>query len=663
MREIALFAKNKWSKSVLVLIVSVFWFGYVAISATQFYFNVKDVTEIEVQKRVQQLQFVQDNLTSLVVTENFESLKDRLEQARNLHLVDFYILQKDKDVVLWYNNFDNLEGINYDYQSFNQILQNDELAFRTIKLMEYRLTVGVFQDRTKIMWATAWIMKSFIIRDLVLVTLILTLVVYLFLKDILNLSKVLGSRDRSQIANIKSLSKEGQTLLRATQSYEDTKKYLEYENRYYSDSLTPAILHEMKSGQKAPYAFQSTMIRIDLNGYTQIFLEKKDEYVTDIMNTYFIMSRELIERYQGLIYQYVGDEIVFHIKEQENESSEAMALACLRSVFEAAQKIEDSLPDGADHYFKVKGSFVLGKIRFVPQEAGFALSGLPLIESARLLSQVDEKTSSSVTFYAEAASKVEGLCIVADTKETLLKGFSKPSTLYRVKEFTLVRDALKKDANFARYYRSDDDLMQIFGYLSEKVKEGDEEVFFKIFSVLKTFTVKRTTAEYVSAFVKLLNSVKSANQGGQANDKVLASVISLSSTLIPPAMVSDQLLDALQAFLEHKDHRVQANTIIVLGDLAKDISFLKNYMYAKNNRVSADTLLVSGKRSLDSDLVKKLHEYLDSKNPLFKASGEFVVRSLSEHYKMTDPIFFETNGDLKGLLGRLEDLDFSKNNN
>ena len=33
----------------------------------------------------------------------------------------------------------------------------------------------------------------------------------------------------------------------------------------------------------APYAFQSTMIRIDLNGYTQIFLEKKDEYVTDIV--------------------------------------------------------------------------------------------------------------------------------------------------------------------------------------------------------------------------------------------------------------------------------------------------------------------------------------------------------------------------------------------
>ncbi|AFX99788.1 adenylate cyclase, putative [Bdellovibrio bacteriovorus str. Tiberius] len=636
----------------VLLIVGVFWLAYIISSSIQFYFNVRDLTEKEILRRQSQMQFVQESFTPLVITENFALLKDRLENARKIHLIDFYILQNGTEVVTWYNNFNNLEGINVDYQVFNQLLQNDLLAFRTVKLMDYRFTTGVFQDRTEIMKQNIWLMKGMILQELIIVTLMVGLVVYLFLKDIINLTQILANRDRSKLANLKSLSKEGQTLLTATQSYESTKKYLEYENRYYSDSLTPAILHEMKSGQKAPYAFQSTMIRVDLNGYTQIFLDKKDEYVTEIMNTYFIKARELIERYNGLIYQYVGDEIVFHIKE-DKQNSQALALACLRSVFEAAQQIEASLPEGADHYFKVKGSFVLGKIRFVNQDSGFALSGLPLIESARLLSQVDDKASSSVTFYAEAADSVEGLCTVSDTKETLLKGFSKPSTLFRAKNFTTVTEALQKDVSLLTYFRSDEDLCAAYEFLSAEIESGKDQSFFTAFGILKTYKVRMSGDMQAEAFTSFLRTIQNANKTGKANDKVLSAAISLASNFVPSYLVKESLLEVLSSCLEHADPRVQANTIIVLGDLAEDIAFLRRFVYSKNNRVSADALLVSGKRNIDKELAEKLKEYLDSKNPLFQASGRFVVRSLGEHYKNTDPIFFETNPMLKDLLRKI----------
>ncbi|WP_374034489.1 adenylate cyclase [Bdellovibrio bacteriovorus] len=647
-----MFAKNKKNKSVIVLIVSVFWVGYVIASAVQFYLNVKELTDREVERRLIQMRFVQESFTPLVITENFTQLKDRLEGARNLFLIDFYILQNGPEVVLWYNNFDNLAGINVDYQNFNQTLETNKLAIRTIKLMDYRFTVGVFQDKNQIMLQTALSMKGLILQDLLIVTLIVGLVVYLFLKDILDITQILSNRDRSKLASIKTLSKEGRTLLQATQTYESTKKYLEHENRYYSDSLTPAILHEMKSGQKAPYAFQSTMIRVDLNGYTQIFLDKKDEYVTEIMNTYFIKARELIERYNGLIYQYVGDEIVFHIKE-DKQNSQALALACLRSVFEAAQQIEASLPEGADHYFKVKGSFVLGKIRFVNQDSGFALSGLPLIESARLLSQVDDKASSSVTFYAEAAESVEGLCTVSDTKETLLKGFSKPSTLFRAKNFTTVTEALQKDVSLLTYFRSDEDLCVAYEFLSAEIESGKDQSFFTAFGILKTYKVRMSGEMQAEAFTSFLRNIQNANKAGKANDKVLSAAISLASNFVPSYLVKESLLEVLSFCLEHSDPRVQANTIIVLGDLAQDIAFLRRFVYSKNNRVSADALLVSGKRDLDKELAEKLKEYLDSKNPLFQASGRFVVKSLGEHYKNTDPIFYETNSMLKDLLRKI----------
>lgn len=649
-----MFAKNKWNKSIVVLIVAVFWLGYVISSATQFYLNVKDLTDKEVLRRQSQMQFVQDSFTPLVITENISLLKERLESARSLYLVDFYILQKDSEVVAWYNNFDNLDGINVDYQVFNQVLQNDDIAFRTVKLMDYKYTVGVFQNKKDIMLQTAWSMKGLIIQDILVVTVIVGLVVYLFLKDIINLTQILANRDRSKLASLKSLSKEGQTLLRATQSYENTKKYLEHENRYYSDSLTPAILHEMKSGRKAPYAFESTMIRVDLNGYTQIFLDKNDEYVTDIMNMYFIKARELIERYSGLIYQYVGDEIVFHIKEGP-QNSQAMALACLRSVFEAAQQIEDTLPSGADHCFKVKGSFVLGKIRFVNQDSGFALSGLPLIESARLLSQVDDKASSSVTFYADASSSLKELCTVFETKETLLKGFSKPSTLYRAKEFTSVETALQKDLSLLKYFRSDEDLMAIYAFLSQEISSGNDQSFFSAFNILKTYKVRMSSDLQADAFTQFLRNILIANRTQKTNDKVLSAAISLASNFVPPYLAKESLLELFGECLEHADHRVQANTIIVLGDLAEDIAFLRRFVYSKNNRVSADALLVSGKRNIDKELAEKLQEYLESKNPLFQASGRFVVRSLGEHYKSADPVFYETNPFLKDLVTKLAD--------
>ncbi len=598
------------------------------------------------------MQFIQESFIPTVLSENFSLFKERLEAARKIHMLDFYILQKDREVLAWYNNFNNLDGINADYQVFNQVLQNDRLAFRTVKLMDYRFTVGVLQNKKNIMLQTALNMKGQIIQDILIVTLLAGLIVYMFLKDILSLTKILSTRDRSRLASVKSLSKEGLTLLKATQSYESTKQYLEHENRYYSDSLTPAILHEMKSGQKAPYAFQSTMIRVDLNGYTQIFLEKKDEYVTEIMNAYFIQARELIERYNGLIYQYVGDEIVFHIKEGP-QNSQAMALACLRSVFKVAQDIEDSLPASAEHCFKVKGSFVLGKIRFVNQDSGFALSGLPLIESARLLSQVDDKTSSSATFYSEASDFLQDLCTIAETKETLLKGFSKLSTLCRAKEFTKIEDALNRDLTSLTYFRGDEDLIYVYEFLAKKLMAGDDNGFFAAFNILKTFKVKMSTEAHAEGFTRFLNTIRKLNHEQKTNDKVLSSAISLASNLIPPYLVKESLLEELSACLAHTDHRVQANAIIVLGDLAKDVAFLRRFVYSKNNRVSADALLISGKRDLDLELTAKLKEYLDSKNPLFQASGKFVVKSLGEHYRNVDPIFYETNQLLRELLRKV----------
>lgn len=633
----------------VLLIVATFWVCYVAVTLAQYYYNVSGLVDDIVRDKQSQMIYVQDNQISQLIGDNVDFVSQNLNKAKDLNLVDFYILQKGTDVVSIYDNNNKLKGLNADYKVFNKILFTENLSFRTIKILDYRLTVGIFQNRTSIIVKTISDLKGTILRDIAMVTGFLSLIVYFFLKDIIDLSRILASRDRKDMAKVKSFSREGYALLQAAKSYETNKRTLEYENKIYTETLTPAIVHELKSGTQPPYLFQTTMIRVDLNGYTQIFLEKKDEYVTDIMNTYFIRSREVIERYNGLIYQYVGDEIVFHIKEN-GVDSQALSLAVLRSIFEIADEIEKSLAVDADHYFKVKGSFVLGKIRFVNQDTGFSLSGLPLIESARLLSQVDDKSANSVTFYAEASSSVEKLCTVDQTKETLLKGFAKPSVLCRAKVFTSVDEVLKKkDLALLTYFRGDTDLMSIYAFLKEKLQAGSDNEFFDVYKTLVSYKVKQTSAEQAQAYIDLLKTTIGLNKSGKMNDKVMASMISIASHVVPAVLVEADLVEVLESCLDHQDARVSANAIIVLGDLAQDIAFLRRFMYSKNNRVSADAILVTGKRNFDSELAQKLEEFLESKNPLFKASGAWVLRQLADYYKATDLVFYNTNPDLKRL--------------
>ena len=650
MKGIVLSVKNKRNKSIVLLIVATFWFCYVGLTLGQFYYNVSGMVADIIHDKQSQMIYVEDNQVPQLVTENTSLITQNLMKAKDLGLIHFFILQKNAEVISSYSTNGDVGSLNADFKVFNQILETKNISFRTIKIFNYRLTVGIFQNRNDIILQTLKDLKGPILRDILMVTLFLSFIVYVFLKDIIDLSKILSAKNRSEMKNVKAVSKEAHTLLQAAKSYETTKKTLEYENKVYTESLTPAIVHEMKSGKKAPYSFQTSMIRVDLNGYTQIFLDKKDEYVTDMMNTYFVRAREIIERYNGLVYQYVGDEIVFHIKEGK-ANSQAMAVACLRSIFEIAQDIEDHLPAGADHYFKVKGSFVLGKIRFVPQDSGFGLSGLPLIESARLLSQVEDKKHSSITFYTDSIEQVQNLAKIGESKEVLLKGFDHPISISKSTEFYTVNDVINNGSiKLLDYFRGDKDLIHIYSYLEECLSKNDEVSFFSVFAILKHFKVRHTTGDQVYAFEKLLSRGIQANRTAGLSEKVLASIISLCSNLVPPNFVQESLIDMLTACLDHQDPRTQANTIIVLGDLAKDTRFLRKYIYAKHNRVSADALLVSGKENFDSELAGKLNEFLDSKNPLFQASGSFVVKHLAEYYKSTDPVFFETNPDLKELL-------------
>lgn len=644
-----MYNKNKKKKSILVLAILLFWAAYITIVAGQHYYNISNLTDQLVSERKKTVDYVADFSSGLLINDNIEHLKSRLDQARTLNLIDFYILQKKDQVVMFYNAQNNVDDLNVDYKNFNVILETPEIAFKTIKIFDYRLTIGVITNKTHLAWIAADQQKYLILHDFFMVTLFLGAILYLLLKDIINLSKIVGSRDRSEIQNISSLSKEGQALLSATSTYETSQKNLKDETEFLSGTLTPAILHEIRGGKEAPYSFESTMVRIDLNGYTQLYLEKKETYVTGILNKYFTAARELIERYNGLVYQYVGDEMVFHFK-GPRERSEPMAVACVRSLFELAEEIEASLPEEAGHYFKLKASMASGTILFVKLDTGFGLSGIPLIESARLLSQIDDKSKNSMAVYESSGKYISHICALSEPKAGHLKGFQEAAQVCLVLSFKDREAAFAENVSgFSAYFRSDRDLVSLVARLESILLEHNDDQFFRVVLSLKQLKTTLISPDLESTFIHCLEASYQGHLQKPMNAKVISALVSLATAFIPPRKASSHLVRALSLYLKFPDPRVQANTVMSLSEVTEESADFRAFIHSSHNRLSADALFVEGKKGIDKEMVSKIKSLLNSSEPTHQASGRYVILKLLKHYQDNDMVYYNTNPQLKEL--------------
>lgn len=653
-----MFDKNKRKKSILVLAVTTFWLTYIGIVSSEYYYNITSNIEKVIENRKKYIDFVLEFSANMIIKDNIDYLSERLRQARDFRMVDFYILQKNGNVVTFYNAQNNPEDLNHDYspKNYNLFVENESMSFKTIRIYDYILTVGIITGKPALFRAALKEQKYLILNDFVVVTLSLTLILYLFLKDILSLSKLVGSKNRQELSSLKSISREGEALLSATSSYEKEQVRLKNKNQFLTATLTPAIVHELNGGGVIPSTFESTMVRVDLNGYTQLYLEKKEEYVSNILNRYFVAARELIERYGGLIYQYVGDEVVFHFK-GPRKMTEAAAVAAVRSLFELADEIEKTLPKEAGHYFKLKASFASGTIRFVKLDSGFGLSGLPLIESARLLGQVDDKSRNCLAIYDSSRDYVSNLCKPTNPKERHLKGFDEKALVCLVHDFMLCESFLEKEkAEYCTYFRSDVDLMGLMKYLEKLVVDQRDELFFRVYGDLKNLKTTVICKELEFAFTRFLERTYRESHERAVNPKVLSAAVSMTYHLIPNGSRSEKLTEILKLYLQFSDPRVQANAVSVLGESASNVRFLHKFIHSPDNRLSADALVVAGKQVVDKELVTRVQTLLRSPDKVYQASGRYVALKLVEHYKQNDSVYYNTNPHLKKLeelLGRV----------
>ncbi|MEZ0391996.1 MAG: hypothetical protein ACAH59_07270, partial [Pseudobdellovibrionaceae bacterium] len=613
-------------------------------------YQSRDSYQRETERRKKIANFYLDLSAHFLMNRNSQALLPRLQTARELGEFDFFLLRKNDEVLGFYNKNEDLQGINHDYKVTDDFVESDDFAFKALAVYDYKITIGINKAEGTFLWRQLQARKQAIIQDLVLVTTMVFLIVYLILKDIVQLSKALQTRTRSNLSKIQSRSKEGDILLQATKGFERATEGLRKDNLLLASSLAPAVRAEIRSGQRPPYEFPCTLARIDLNGYTQLVLQKKPDELLHILNLYFQTSRDLIERYHGgLIYQYVGDEIIFLFKENGVLPSSVRALRAIRSLFEMAERlVSPGLPNG----LRLKASLVSGSLQFVKLDQGYSFSGLPLIESVRMLGQVTEKNDNILVAYADSLKELSPYCQASDNRTTVFKGFQTESHIVEIKKFTPLVKAFEQFPlpHVAEAYRSDQDLVGILQKLYFLLHEEEDSSFFSLIAPLRSMKVGLASDEVVRAYTDLLSACLKMGENKKPESRRLASVMALSQNLLQKEQLDSEIENAIRKCQTAKDLRVQANSLIVQAFFDFDIEDLPEKMNSPSNRLAADAVLVSGRIDFDENLFKKVRDFLSSPRPRAKASGLYLIAALVEYHSDRDLVYLKANSFLRSLV-------------
>jgi len=616
-------ARQKNRKTILLIAIASFWFAYVGIVSAEYYFNITSRVDRVIQDRKKDVDFVLEFAGNLIIKDHIDSLSERLKQAREFRMVDFYILQNKNKVVTFYNKQNNPDELNREYTSLNQFVESADVTYKTLQIYDYKLTVGVNTSKKSLSRVVFGEQKYLVLHNLAIVSLFAAVLFFFVYRDAVSFTKLRGQTKAEPETPLKSVG--NVVPFAAKDSHKST--------------LAPALLHEVKNKTFAPSSFEATVVRVELNTETQLSLVSSDQ-LTTVLSKYQVAAQELIARYGGLICPSVGSELVFHLK-GSRRAVEPMAVACVRSLFELAAEIESTLPSSAGKIFRLKASLYSGVVHFTKLESGFNLSGLPYTESAKILNHLESGFSTSILGLVDSCHEtVSGICALSPLKSgvSIVESFVSQENIFS-----------KGKAEYCTYYRSDINLMALMKYMEQLVEMQSDEIFFRVFGDLKHIKTQMICSDLEKSFTQFMEFTYRKSHIKPVDPKILSAAVSLTQNLIPQSSVTEKLTEILKLYLQFSDARVQANAVLVLGEAPSNIRFLRKFIHSDHNRLSADALLVTGKQVGNKELVSRVQSLLRSSDKVHQASGRYVALKLVEHYKQSDMLYFNTNPHLKKL--------------
>ena len=202
--------------------------------------------------------------------------------------------------------------------------------------------------------------------------------------------------------------------------------------------VTPEIRDEILNG-RIPLQGErriATLLFSDLRDFMSYVEKNSPEEVFRSMREYFTVMENAIRKYDGLVLQYVGDEIevAFGVPLHQKRHAERAVLASLemrRSLDALNQERQKAEKPAFKHGIGIHTGIVLAGNTGSEQRLSYALTG----DTVNLASRIEKLTKDfdcDILISEETVRTLEDAFAMKREGPKEIKGYSRPMTLYRL---------------------------------------------------------------------------------------------------------------------------------------------------------------------------------------------------------------------------------------
>lgn len=542
------------------------------------------------------------------------------------------------------------------------------------------LTLGIDKRNREAIWTVAKRYYRVIVEDILIVIALAAMAFWVHTRDLRKLSKEIAKFGRVPTAlgkETKTGSAEAEAIVAGFRGYASAEKILKDKSDKLSSQVLPALKRELFSGQEPPYTFECTLVRTDINGFSQIFNSPYRDRFAKHIDDFFIGLTEIASRYDGLIYEFVGDEAIFYFKDYLPDDHQAddqlgpstsinRALDAIRDIHMLARDI-GLRTQLEGHRFTVKSALAHGTLRFGQQVDGFSLSGGVLIETVRILSTVTDKVDSHLYFGSRHISYLRDDVTTEKVGTFSLKGYSEDVDLVRwtgstplsqhisnVTSTTLTGGAF----DFVAQHRSDFSLETIISSAASARERWDLLHHLALVHALRSLRVYRAHHPLAATLNDWLAAARTLADQHSEWYRLVSAILMIYPNLVPKSALGTKEIGYLESLIESKDPRTVANAIDVLTkyEIKATIRPLTSLFASENNRVAANALIYQGSQELNVAVLERLEKMIFGKqsDDAKRASGLYALGEIARILRTRDEVYYSTRVELHRLILRCD---------
>lgn len=496
----------------------------------------------------------------------------------------------------------------------------------------------------------------------------LTLLLFIVLsrKEFILLFQNLSRIQMGDISKLETHTPEGLGLRNFADTITTKVGELKNENQEIKEQVLPGKLRILELYKKGITSFEGTLIRMDLNGYTS----KRNALGDDAEKKRFFEAQfrqwgdAICAKYGAFVYEFIGDEFVVFLEENNERDHRLMALHLVRSGLEDVFVLNRKFKSLHLPPISIKTSLISGTLELKKERTHVSLDSEPLILSQRLLSNIKEKEESSVILFQEEAQELLNHAEFLKPQAVIFKADDNYPQRHaqKVKYIFGWTDyhGRKQLTEYLKYLRTEKDLVHNLKLLSDfaNINPAQQDELWRILLQIK---FESPSAEFLKEFEIVFEKMcQMKNESSPSIGRSLAQAVALARILYPFLENPENIQKSLVSLAESPHPRVVANAREALFACAPTRVDLMNFIESTNHRAAVDSLIdFAKKEGVNEFVITQLRRWLSGNRSDFQLSSLYAVFSIALYFKQQKPEYFVTHegfSKLHELIHQFENL-------